>query len=129
VIHYTPENVPPEIPRDVVLCLYRIFQESLRNIAKHAQAPEASVSLLGNGDSIDLCIQDSGLGFDLAQGKKSVGLGLASMEERVHLIQGEFSIRSQPGQGTLIQVRAPISEISAQAVMKTTETQSPQRRD
>jgi signal transduction histidine kinase len=92
----------------VALCIYRIIQEGLRNIAKHAQASEAHISLVGKDGSIHVSIKDSGVGFDPKKLKKKTGLGLASMEERMRLIQGDFSIQSKQGQGTLIEVRAPL---------------------
>ncbi|MFB3122503.1 MAG: sensor histidine kinase, partial [Candidatus Binatia bacterium] len=79
-------------------------QESLRNVAKHARAKEAHVTLAGNDGDVLLSIQDSGVGFDLAQVRGKPSLGLASMEERVRLIQGSLSVQSQPTQGTTIEV-------------------------
>ncbi len=109
VVRYKPVRLPPRIPRDIALCIYRIIQEGLRNIAKHAQATEAHLSLIGKNDALYLSIKDTGVGFDPLGVKKKTSLGLASMEERVRLIQGNFSIQSQPGQGTEIKVRAPLS--------------------
>jgi len=109
VVNYKPVRLPPRIPRDIALCIYRIIQEGLRNIAKHAQATEAHVSLIGKNDALHLSIKDTGIGFDPLQAKKKTSLGLASMEERVRLIQGDFSIQSKQGQGTVIRVRAPLS--------------------
>jgi signal transduction histidine kinase len=97
------------VPRDVGLCIYRIIQEGLRNIAKHAQTSEAHISLVGVDDSINLTIKDNGIGFVKANAKEKQGLGLASMEERVRLIRGDFSIKSKRGKGTVIEVRAPLS--------------------
>ncbi len=108
-VEFTPENLPEDLTNDLSLCLYRITQESLRNIAKHAQAQEARVTLAGNNGSVLLSIQDSGVGFDPAQVRGKPGLGLASMEERVRLIQGSLSVQSQPTQGTTIEVRAPLA--------------------
>lgn len=107
-VEFTPENLPEDLTNDLSLCLYRITQESLRNIAKHAQAQEARVTLAGNNGSVLLSIQDSGVGFDLAQARRKPGLGLASMEERVRLIQGSLSVQSEPARGTTIEVRAPL---------------------
>jgi len=108
-VRYTPQDIPPGIPKEVALCLYRIAQEGLRNIAKHSTAQEARVSLTATDDSILLSIEDTGLGFSPAQSQAKPGLGLASMEERARLIGGEFSVRSEPGQGTLVEVWAPYS--------------------
>lgn len=103
-VEYEPENIPPNIPRNISVCLFRIAQEGLRNIAKHAKVTKAKVKLEGHGHTITLIVEDSGIGFDPSQKRGEAGLGLVSMEERTRLIQGEFRVRSQPGQGTVIQV-------------------------
>ncbi len=108
-VEFTPENLLEDLTNDLSLCLYRITQESLRNIAKHAQAKEAHVTLDANNGSVILSIRDSGVGFDLAQARRKPGLGLASMEERVRLIHGSLSVQSEPAQGTTIEVRAPLA--------------------
>jgi two-component system, NarL family, sensor kinase len=107
-IDFKAEKITKEIPPEVAVCLYRILQESLRNISKHAQATEVTIALAGRNDSIILTIMDNGKGFDPGH-KSQVGLGLDSMQERAYLIGGEFWVKSQPGQGTLIQVLAPLS--------------------
>ena len=107
-IDFRAENITKEIPSDVAVCLYRIVQEGLRNISKHAQATEVTISLVGRNDSIILSIMDNGKGFDPGQ-KSRVGLGLDSMQERAYLIGGDFWVESQPGIGTVIEVLAPLS--------------------
>ncbi len=106
-------NVKHEIkryrmPNDLAICIYRVVQEGLRNIAKHSQATEASVSLVERGETLQLSIKDNGIGFDIKKTKKKAGLGLASIKERVHIIQGDFSIQSQSGEGTVIEILAPL---------------------
>ena len=108
-VKYEAKNVPPEIPRDVSVCFFRIVQEGLRNIAKHAKVTEAKVTLAGGDKTISLIIEDAGVGFDPAQMRGDSGLGLVSMEERSRLIRGEFRVQSKPGQGTVIRVTADIS--------------------
>jgi PAS domain S-box-containing protein len=108
-VNYQAESIPAELPKDVALCAYRIVQEGLRNISKHARATAVDISLIGKDGAINLTIKDNGMGFDPDQGKKKGGLGLASMRERTYLIQGNFSINSQPGQGTVIEVMLPLS--------------------
>ncbi len=98
-VDYRTESMPPGIPADVSICIYRIVQEGLRNIAKHADTTQLQVSLTGKDDSIFLTIKDQGAGFDLKEAEKKLGLGLVSMQERVRLIQGNISIDSRPGQG------------------------------
>ena len=97
------------LPQEVSLCLYRVTQESLRNIAKHAHATTVKVVLSGKKDGIRLRIKDAGDGFDLNDIKgKGGGLGLISIEERVRLVNGKFTINSQPGNGTIVQVHVPL---------------------
>jgi len=108
-VKYEPDNIPPKIPRDISLCLFRIVQEGLRNIAKHAKVTEAKVTLVGRDNLITLTIEDSGIGFDPTQMRGEAGLGLVSMEERTRLIQGEFLVQSKPGQGTVVRVTAGLT--------------------
>jgi PAS domain S-box-containing protein len=109
VLDLVSTDIPAGIPKDVALCIYRVTQEGLKNVAKHAKATKVVVSLIGKDNSIRLSIQDNGVGFAPARAKKKGGLGLASMKERVHLIRGSITVKSKPGQGTEINVRAPIS--------------------
>ena len=102
--------MPTSLPEDVSLCLYRVAQESLRNIAKHAKATKVRVVLSGRKDGIGLRIEDTGDGFDLKEAKGKGGLGLISMEERVRLVSGKFTIKSQPGKGTTVEVFVPLRE-------------------
>lgn len=110
-IVYQPIRVPARIVRDISVSLFRITQEGLRNIQKHAQVKEAQVCLIGEEDRVILMIQDSGVGFDLTCTHQSHGVGLFSMTERAQLVQGKFAIDSAPGQGTQIHVVVPIKEI------------------
>ncbi|MBI4443579.1 MAG: PAS domain S-box protein [Acidobacteria bacterium] len=107
-IQFLPQYSPEALPPDVALCLYRVAQESLRNIVLHAQATGARVTLAGDGNEVTLTIEDCGSGFDPEQVKAKGGLGLTSMEERVRLANGTISILSQPGSGTRVQVRVPL---------------------
>jgi len=101
------------VPKDIALCLYRIIQEGLKNIVKHSQARSAEIFLGSDDDNICLTIRDGGIGFDPVDVRHRPGLGLASMRERVHLVQGDFSIRSEPGQGTVINVCVPLARSGA----------------
>jgi signal transduction histidine kinase len=90
--------------------IYRVAQESLNNIAKHAEAKRVNFTIRRVQQRISIEIQDDGKGFDLEQrppGKTPDRLGLLGMQERVRLINGEFSIDSQPGRGTLVRVQIP----------------------
>jgi PAS domain S-box-containing protein len=107
-IEFSHHQVPPEIPSETALCLYRIVQEALRNVVKHSGAHHASVAMGGTGHAICLQISDDGTGLNggLADGK--AGLGLVSMRERLNLVKGEIAIDSPPSGGTQIDVRVPL---------------------
>jgi PAS domain S-box-containing protein len=107
-VAYHPEEVPTILPKDVALCVYRVAQEALRNLAKHAAVNEAWVSLIATRSELLLRILDKGVGFDPAAVRSEPGLGLSGMEERVRLIQATLSVTSTPGKGTTIEVRVPL---------------------
>jgi len=109
-VQFLSEELPALLPEDVSLCLYRVAQESIRNIRKHAGAADVRVQLRGEGGGVSLCVEDTGGGFDVEEARKTGGLGLISMEERVRLVNGRFAIRSQPGNGTRVEVFVPLDE-------------------
>jgi signal transduction histidine kinase len=96
------------IPHDVALCLYRVAQEALRNVAVHAHAGKAQVTLRSTEDGLELVIADDGQGFDLAEARSVEGLGLISLDERVRLIGGSLAIDTELQHGTEIRVRVPL---------------------
>lgn len=106
--------VPQVIPIDIATCLYRVTQESLQNILKHAEASKVVVRLLGTFAGVGVCIQDDGKGFvkDLA-GVPARGLGLLSLEERVRLLNGTFRIRTRLRYGTEVHAWIPSSDPGA----------------
>lgn len=105
---FESERVPSSLPEGISLCLYRVAQESLRNIAKHAKAAHVRIVLSGKRGGVELRIEDTGNGFDVNAARGKGGLGLVSMEERVRLVNGDFTIRSQPGTGTTVEVFVPL---------------------
>lgn len=108
---FVARDVPGNVPRPAALALYRIAQESLRNVARHSGATNASVVLAGeSGGLLALFVIDNGKGFDVAKAKTSPGLGLVSIEERARLIGAAVTIDSMCGEGTTLTVRAPIPE-------------------
>src|SRR5262249_50799027 len=106
-INYRAENVPPDLPRGVALCIYRVAQEALRNVVRHSQSARASVWLLANEEELFLRVRDRGGGFEVAARGKA-GLGLESMRERARLIQARLTVRSRRGEGTQVMVRVPL---------------------
>jgi len=107
-----PRDLPDSLPQDVALCLYRVAQEGLRNVARHSGSPRAAVSLTGTAAGIHLLIIDFGAGFDPDLPRGRGGLGFISMQERVRLVGGSWSVKSRPGQGTRIDVRIPLQRQS-----------------
>jgi signal transduction histidine kinase len=107
-IEFTAENIPPELPADVSVCLYRVVQESLRNIGKHAANCNAVRVIVSGSQGVTLRIEDNGEGFNLEDAHKKGGLGLISIEERVRLVNGSLSIHSEPGKGSTLEVVVPI---------------------
>jgi PAS domain S-box-containing protein len=111
-IHFTHDLVPPSLPYDISLSLFRVLQEALRNAVKHSGVRHFEVDLRGTLYEIKLTVHDAGVGFDLRTTMTNPGLGLVSMQERIRLVKGTISIVSNPKTGTTIQARAPLSASS-----------------
>jgi signal transduction histidine kinase/ABC-type uncharacterized transport system substrate-binding protein len=90
------------------LCLYRIAQEALRNVARHSGASSVEVELRAVGSKLELAVEDNGVGFDPSRKQARPSLGLAGMRQRLFLVDGELLIDSAPGNGTVIVARAPL---------------------
>ena len=108
-IDFTHADIPPTVSDEISLCLFRVLQEALHNAVKHSGVRHFEVELRGASDGIHLTVHDAGLSFDPETVKHNRGLGLVSMEERVNLVKGTFSIDSRPGRGTTIHARVPLS--------------------
>jgi len=106
-LEYDIGSVEPSM--DIAVVLFRIIQESMRNIQKHAHAKIVSIQLVRENSSLLLTIKDDGRGFAPEIVKNMPGLGLKSMRERIRLINGSISYISLPGQGTTVQARVDIS--------------------
>jgi len=96
------------LPDEVETALYRITQESLTNIARHAQARHVGVVLQSRGDVLSLVIEDDGRGFDVDAAARGGRLGLVGMRERAEMLGGTVTIESSPGAGTTIFVEVPL---------------------
>jgi PAS domain S-box-containing protein len=102
-------DVGSRIPAEIGLTLFRISQEALHNAVKHSGVKRIEVQLSEHSNEILLTISDAGKGFDTEAVKQGRGLGLASMEERVRLVQGTIAIDSKPMGGTSIRIRVPFT--------------------
>ena len=102
------------IDPDIEINLYRLFQEALNNIKKHADAQHVIIRLVASYPKIILSIEDDGRGFDvegrLLKASREKRMGLGSMEERVSLLNGDLSIRSRLLEGTKIRIEIPLKE-------------------
>jgi signal transduction histidine kinase len=105
---------PGRLPQNVSTCLYRIAQECLANVVRHARATRVMVSLSSTPETVRLTVMDDGIGFDsqsIIDGHR--GLGLVSMAERVRLVEGTVTIDSTPQQGTSLCISVPHREVIA----------------
>ena len=105
-LNYHGES-PQDVSPSVSIVLYRILQEALTNVARHAEATHIAVSLTSDDHSLALSVQDDGCGFDLQQ--PPGGLGLVSMRERIEAIGGRLQVESQLDVGTKLTVRVPLT--------------------
>jgi signal transduction histidine kinase len=112
-VAFDAHDVPVQVPPETALCLYRILQEALQNAAKHSGVREFGVRLWGTSEDLNLQVRDGGAGFDLEASKRSTGIGLVSMQERVKLVCGELSIESAPQRGTRVHARVPLNPSKA----------------
>ncbi len=96
------DGLTSRLPRPVELVLYRVVQEALTNVRRHAQARHVWVHLQVSGDQVTVTVQDDGRGFDPNRLNEGEGLGLLGMRERLASLGGELQVDSQPGQGTRI---------------------------
>ena len=103
------EGEPQPIPTEMATALFRVAQEALTNVVKHAQAQRASVRLIYQAEAVSLAVEDNGIGFDpdALNGGTKTNWGLVGMEERAALLGGKLWLHSGPGRGTLVEVTIP----------------------
>jgi len=114
-VHYVSPAGPERLPPRVETGLYRMVQEALTNIRRHAAARHVDLTLARDGNTVVLVVCDDGLGFDLATIQQHIAasglhFGLAGIQERARLLGGVAEISSAPGQGTRLEVRIPGSD-------------------
>ena len=104
---YTQVPGTGRLPPPVEITLFRIVQEALSNVVRHAEASSASVVVLQRRDEVTLLVEDDGCGFDAVGCSRARGLGLGGMRERVALVGGRCDLESSLGRGTVVRVRIP----------------------
>jgi signal transduction histidine kinase len=103
------EGLGADIDQNIQLVMYRIFQESINNVIKHAKASHLDISISQEDQILHATIEDNGVGFDPAKLAAGKGIGLENIQTRINFLKGELDIDSQPGKGTLIAIHVPLS--------------------
>jgi signal transduction histidine kinase len=108
--HLTHEGLDGRLPGDVEVCIYRIVQEALTNVARHSGSPSCAVVVARRGDQVRVVIEDQGRGLAAASrvSEPRRGLGLIGMRERAQALDGRFSIESRPEGGARVSVTLPV---------------------
>jgi signal transduction histidine kinase len=104
-----PDNLPA-LSDAKAIGLFRILQEALTNVMRHAQAHTVELTLALDGDKLCLTVSDDGVGFVAAAGRPT-SFGLVGMRERVLIMGGRLELESEPGEGTSLNVWVPVSEV------------------
>lgn len=110
-IDFRSRGLPSLVQPEVSICLFRVLQEALHNGVKHSGVENFRVQLWAD-DEIHLTVSDSGAGFDLEAARRGRGLGLIRMEQRLRLVNGTFSVDSQPEKGTTVHASVPLRSAS-----------------
>jgi PAS domain S-box-containing protein len=110
-IDFRSRGLPILVQPEVSICLFRVLQEALHNGVKHSGVEKFRVQLWAD-DEIHLTVSDSGTGFDLEAATRGLGLGLIRMEQRLRLVNGTFSVDSQPEKGTTVHANVPLRSAS-----------------
>src|SRR6185437_6592820 len=94
---------------DVEIVLYRVIQEAVNNVIKHAQASALDIQLVNEDRMVSVTVEDNGKGFDAANLEKFEGIGLKNIKARINYLKGNFEVSSQPRKGTLIVIHVPLT--------------------
>lgn len=103
-VKYQSHGMENRLDKSTEIIIYRIVQELLNNIMKHAAATEAFVQLVRDGNRLNVVLEDNGKGFDMAEIKDNKGAGLVNVRSRVEYLKGQLDIHSEPGKGTLVTI-------------------------
>lgn len=104
------ESLTPQLDSNIQLMVYRIVQECISNVIKHADATKLEISLIQEQDFLHGTIEDNGVGFVSEKGTPASGMGFENIHTRILYLKGELDISSQPGKGTLIAFHVPVKE-------------------
>jgi signal transduction histidine kinase len=114
-VRFTEPEFPPNLTKDAELCLFRVAQEAIGNVINHSQASSAYIELGSDVSGVSLLISDAGRGFDPDLKAAGAGIGLMSMRERLRLLGGSLSVRSELSRGTEVLARIPLAASAKKA--------------
>ena len=109
IVQFNASDIPRKLAQDTALCLFRVAQEALRNVVRHAGASSVDVSVSPMDGGLQLAVSDNGTGFDPERNAERPSLGLESIRERVSLLKGQLDIDSVQGHGTTVLAWVPVS--------------------
>ena len=104
VVKYQSLGMENRLDSAIEIIIYRIIQELLNNILKHAAASEVFVQLISENERLNIVVEDNGKGFDTTSLEKSKGAGWVNIRSRVEYLKGQLDIHSEPGKGTLVNI-------------------------
>ncbi|RMG19733.1 MAG: hypothetical protein D6730_21035 [Bacteroidetes bacterium] len=107
-VHFQAYGMQARLPQQVELIFFRLVQELLNNILRHAAATEAMVQLLRDGNRLNLTVEDNGRGFDPALLEKAPGIGWLNIRSRVKYLNGQLELHSLPGKGTSVNIECTL---------------------
>lgn len=117
-VHWHLEGLDTPLPRLLAIAVYRLVQELLTNVVKHAHTPEARVHVVREPEQVLVIVEDNGVGFAVdAPGAPPTGVGLLSLRHRVLALGGQVRIQSQPGRGTIVSLELPLADPTRAAVV------------
>ena len=108
-IYFNTEGGIDKLNKNMEIMIYRIIQECLQNVIKHAQADRVDISIIQTNNEIDITVEDNGIGFDMALLEPNEGIGLKNIKSRVDFLNGQLDIDSRPGGGTVIAFYIPLA--------------------
>ncbi|HKE26311.1 MAG TPA: sensor histidine kinase [Bryobacteraceae bacterium] len=106
-IQIVAEGIPEDLPEEHKICIFRVVQEALNNVCKHARATSAEIHLRGEGERLAVTVRDDGRGF---RAPHQSGLGLLGIQERVESLGGSLTVRSEPGKGARVEISLPLPQ-------------------
>src|SRR5262249_4868889 len=107
-VHLYTEGLDERLDSNIETVLYRVIQECVNNVIKHASATTLDISLIKDKDGISATVEDNGSGFDTTDKQKLNGMGLKNITTRIEYLKGTVEFDSNPGKGTLVALHVPV---------------------